>query len=79
MKTKKYRHNFGTVHRGLPLNEEMFWDEEVVIAAGFDPEDEEVVVKELAVEWNGHPAGSYVVMGATVEGHTFAVVQKVEK
>jgi hypothetical protein len=56
----------------LPL-EEAEWSEEVVVAAGFDPDDEEISVCRLTADWKGHPAGSLVVTGLTVSGHPFAV------
>jgi hypothetical protein len=49
------------------------WDEAAVVAAGFDPADEEVSICTLTEEWNGHPAGSRVVTTLTVSGHPFAV------
>lgn len=49
--------------------------DEDVQAAGFDPNDEELNSGTLTEEWNGHPAGSVVLSGATVEGHPFAVQQ----
>lgn len=59
----------------VPLRAADLWDEEVVVAAGFDPQDSEVTVTDLAEAWNGHPAGSLVVTELTVEGHRFAVVE----
>lgn len=65
---------------GLPLGPgedtiedfEKKWGE-TLLAAGFDPDDEEITVVELAEDWEGHPAGSLVVTGCTVEGHPFAI------
>lgn len=48
------------------------WDE-MVTAAGFDPEDEEVGCGLLLESWNGHPAGAVIISGLTVTGHPFAV------
>ena len=59
----------------VPLRSDDLWDNDIVTAAGFDPEDEEVTVCDLAEEWNGHPAGSLVVTELTVRGHSFAVVE----
>ena len=59
----------------VPLRSADLWDGDIVKAAGFDPEDEEVTVCDLAEEWNGHPAGSLVVTELTVCGHSFAVVE----
>ena len=47
--------------------------DELVASAGFDPEDAEIVVCQLAANWNGHRAGAVVITGLTAEGHPFAV------
>jgi len=70
-KFKLYR--FATKPELVPLGGERSWDEQAVRAAGFDPEDEDVVCCELTEEWEGHPAGSLVVTGCTIEGYPFAV------
>ena len=49
--------------------------DEDVQAAGFGPDDEELNSGTLTEAWNGHPAGSVVLSGATVEGHPFALEQ----
>ena len=46
---------------------------EVLVAAGFDPEDEEAGIYRLSEPWGGRPAGALVVSGLVVEGHHFAV------
>ena len=48
------------------------WDE-LVAGAGMDPEDPELVVCQLAKDWNGHRKGAVVITGLTTEGHPFAV------
>jgi len=47
---------------------------EVVSAAGFDPDDQEISITRLVAVWRGHAAGSLVVTGLKVDGHPFAVV-----
>jgi len=42
-------------------------------AAGFDPEDHELGVCELAIDWKGHPAGARVLVATTQDGDSFAV------
>ena len=44
--------------------------------AGFDPDDEELTLCELAEDWNGHPKGARVLTGLQVEGHPFAVEER---
>ena len=48
------------------------WDE-LVPGAGMDPEDPELVICQLAKDWNGHRKGAVVITGLTTEGHPFAV------
>lgn len=50
-----------------------WWNDDDVIAAGFDPNDHEVACLLLVKPWNGHPLGSRVVSENTVAGHSFAV------
>jgi hypothetical protein len=47
--------------------------QDIVVAAGMDMEDDEVVVGMLTHAWNGHAAGSFVVSGPTAPGLPFAV------
>ena len=73
---KRYR--YGTTPHELHLEEAGWQDLPSDLEyreAGFDPEDEEVTICRLIDAWNGHPAGSVVITGLTVEGHPFAVRQ----
>jgi hypothetical protein len=47
--------------------------QDIVVAAGMDMEDDEVVVGMLTHAWNGHAAGSFVVSGPTAPGLPFAI------
>lgn len=75
MKFKHY--TYGNNPESLPLDCEGYIEgyEEICIAAGFNPEDEETNACTLTEDWNGHPAGSIVVTGPTVTGHPFAVAE----
>ena len=74
MKVTKYV--YGTDPSLVPLSDSDGWDDEIIKAAGFDPNDEEVAVCTLVEDWNGHKEGATVVTGCTVEGHPFAVVEE---
>jgi len=63
---------FGNTPSAVPLAEGEY-SRQLVGAAGFNPYDEEVTVSALTEDWSGHPAGSRVVHGASVEGHKFVV------
>jgi len=70
---KKY--TYGSLAEELPISEPFYTENynELITAAGFNPQDEEVTLCELIEEWNGHDTGSLVVTGLQVEGHRFAV------
>jgi hypothetical protein len=42
--------------------------------SGYD--DEEISIGLLAEDWNGHPAGSFVVSGLLVSDHPFSVIEQ---
>lgn len=66
-------YRYGPNPNDVPLADD-YWDESLVAAAGFDPDDEEVAVCRLARGWNGHPEGTQVVTGLTVQGHKFTII-----
>lgn len=60
----------------LPLEDSSvgdFPDDALLASLGFDPNDEELTISELAEAWNGHKAGARVISGIFVEGAPFAV------
>jgi hypothetical protein len=58
----------------LPLSgEQEGYDDFDARRAGVDPRDPWTTCARLAGEWNGHPAGSRVILGLTVEGYPFAI------
>lgn len=61
MKLKFRRYNYVNPSK-LSLNESFYADnyDNIISAAGFDLEDDEIVLCELKEEWNGHPSGSLV-------------------
>ena len=69
---KKY--TYGTCPNLVPLEntEVNNWDV-LVSAAGENPADEEMSFCRLTKQWNGHPRGSLVLTGPTVEGHPFYI------
>jgi len=50
--------------------------DEIMRACGLDPEDEEYTTAILQEDWEGHPAGSDVIVGLTVTGHPFWVIER---
>lgn len=69
------QYTYGSTSASLPVSESFCpvnYDE-LVRVAGFDPNDEEIVVCELEEDWNGHKVGALVVTGMMVAGHKFAV------
>lgn len=77
--TKITKYTYGNAPNQVPLRAADLWNDDVVAAAGFDPDDSDVTVTDLAEDWHGHPAGSLVVTGLTCEGHPFAVVEVAEE
>jgi hypothetical protein len=74
MKFKRY--TYGTDPNLLPLDKPADDNRDYnawCLAAGFDPDDEEMRAFRLSREWNGYPADSVVLTGPTWEGHPFAV------
>lgn len=59
----------------IPVDFDIGWVDEVTISsAGFNPNDEELVIGELTEEWDHNPTGSLVISGLSVEGHPFTVL-----
>lgn len=67
-----------TFHRpeSLPVEPNLsanYPDDEILLALGWEPEDEELGFYQLSRPWNGHKKGAAVIAGLFVEGHSFAV------
>jgi len=77
MKFKKYIYNQPEL---LPLSEPFYLEnyDEIVTDAGFNPQDEEVIMCELTEDWNDHSVGSLVITGLTVTGHPFTIFRTLE-
>lgn len=69
------RYEYGNCPDLVPVEPALNWDEAAVIAAGFDPEDEEVTCCRLTEKWNGHDKGSLIVSGLTITGYPFVVFE----
>lgn len=51
----------------------------VVRACGENPDDEEITNSILSEDWNGHKAGSDVIIGLATEGSSFYVIENICK
>jgi hypothetical protein len=64
----------------LPWGDEAPWPSDRVFRkAGWNPEDEEVAVSELAAPWDGNPAGSLIIYAVVDSGQPFTIVRPRKK
>jgi len=75
---KKY--TYGNNPNELPLSEPFYIEgyDEFITNAGFEPNNEEVILCELTKEWNGYTKGTKVITGIQLAGCPFVVEVKDE-
>jgi len=72
------RYEFGNTPELPPLTDGG-WNDDLVRAAGFDPDDDEVWCRALEKDWGGHHAGADVVGSLTLPGWEFVVFDSDEE
>ncbi len=57
----------------VPFQRSDLWDKDMIAAAGFDIQKDDVNFGILTRSWNGHPAGSIIITGPRKVGEKFAI------